>query len=105
MYEQGFHACEETLRHHAYILMCQLLAIENFADLAYYPGAPDVINDLLGLEEPEMNKNIMSLAALARANDDARDGLAQHAKNHPSGVGTLIQNGATEVLTAREACN
>lgn len=105
MYEQGFYAWEETLKHNAYILMCQLLAMENFGKLAYFSDAPDLVNDLLSAGDPELNKNIMSLAALARANDDSRSGLAQHSAQHPNGVGTLTQDGNDAVLTAREACN
>lgn len=105
MYEQGFYAWEETLKHTAYVLMCQLLSMESFGKLAYFSDAPDAVNDLLGWGEAELNKNIMSLAALARANDDARQGLAWHSEQHPAGVGTLTQDGKAEALTAREACN
>jgi len=105
MYEQGFYAWEGTLKHTAYILMCQLLSMESFGKLAYFSDAPDAVNDLLGWGDAELNKNIMSLAAFARANDDARKGLARHSEHHPTGVGTLTQDDTEEALTAREACN
>jgi hypothetical protein len=104
--DQGFYGFEETLRHHAYLLLCQLFAMFEFNKLAYYEDAPDVVNDLLAVEEPELNKNIMMLAALARANTDARGGLAAHEKEHPNGVGTISVEGKEDaILTAREACN
>ncbi|MDX8124936.1 hypothetical protein SKZ59_24470 [Janthinobacterium sp. GMG2] len=105
MKEQGFYAWEETLRHHAYILMCQLLSMHDFEKLAYYPGAPDAINGLLEMEEKELSKNIMALAALSRANDDARNGLAIHHEQNPKGVGFLTEDGNKKVLKARDACN
>lgn len=105
MFEQALYVHEETLQHHAYILLCQLLSMREIENLAYYQGCHDVVAVLLAVGEPELNRNIMSLAALARANDDGRDGLKTHLAQNPSGVGTLTRNGQSEVLSAREACN
>ncbi|SFI37697.1 hypothetical protein SAMN04515618_12026 [Collimonas sp. OK307] len=106
MYQQGLYIYEETLQHHAYVLLSQLLAMHEFENLAYYPGCADVVSALMGVGEPELNRNIMSLAALSRANDDARGGLAIHLEQAPKGVGVITKNGGgDEVLSAREACN
>ncbi|GAA5012949.1 hypothetical protein GCM10025794_01130 [Massilia kyonggiensis] len=73
--------------------------------LAYYPGCNDAVETLLAVGDPELNRNIMSLAALARANDDGRGGLKTHFEQNPNGVGTLTKNGQSEPLSPREACN
>jgi hypothetical protein len=103
--EQGFYGWEDTIHQHAYILLCQLFALSEFEKLAHWGGPPDAFQTLLGREEPEFNKNIMTLAALARANDDAGRGLGEYMKRNPEGVGTLTVDGNEEILTAREACN
>lgn len=103
--EQGFHAYEETIHHHAYLLLCQVFAQEQFEKLAHWDGPPDAFQTILACETPEFNKNIMTLAALARANDDAAYGLSEHEKRVPEGVGELTVGAIKSVLTAREACN
>jgi hypothetical protein len=105
MFQQALYIHEETLQHHAYILLCQLLSMREIENLAYYPGCNDAVETLLAVGEPELNRNIMSLAALARANDDGRDGLKAHLVQNPGGVGTLTRNGKPEILSVREACN
>lgn len=105
MFKQTLYIHEETLQHHAYVLLCQLLSMHEIEKLAYYPGCNDAVESLLAVGEPELNRNIMSLAALARANDDGRGGLKAHLAQHPNGVGTLTKNGQSETLSPREACN
>jgi hypothetical protein len=105
MFQQALYIHEETLQHHAYILLCQLLSMHEIEKLAYYPGCNDAVETLLAVGDPELNRNIMSLAALARANDDGRGGLKTHFEQNPSGVGTLTKNGQSEPLSPREACN
>ena len=103
--EQGFYGWEDTIHQHAYILLCQLFALSEFEKLAHWGGPPDAFQTLLGREEPEFNKNIITLAALARANDDAGKGLGEYMKRNPEGVGKLTVDGNEQTLTAREACN
>ncbi|WP_070360944.1 hypothetical protein [Duganella sp. HH105] len=105
MSEQALYIHEETLQKHAYILLCQLMSMHDIENLAYYPGCHDAVASLMATGEPELNRNIMSLAALARANDDSRDGLKTHLAENPAGVGTLTRNEKSEILSAREACN
>lgn len=105
MFQQALYIHEETLQHHAYVLLCQLLSMHEIEKLAYYPGCNDVVESLLAVGEPELNRNIMSLAALARANDDGKGGLKAHLAQNPGGVGTLTKNDQYEALSPREACN
>lgn len=106
MQPQGFFIHDEVLKLKAYVLLSQLLATYEFEKLAYSFDSPDVVNELIGCGDQELQKNIMSLAALARTNDDVRGGLAAHFSAHPKGVGTLsIDDGAPEPLSPREACN
>jgi hypothetical protein len=100
-----FLATRGTLKWHSYILLCQLFATEEFSKLTFDAHAPDVFNDLLGIEEQELNKNVMMLAALGRSSDDALDGLTAHNDKYPNGVGTLQIENVISVLSAREACN
>jgi hypothetical protein len=51
------------------------------------------------------NRSLVTLAALARVNDEGSLGFVVHHDKHPEGVGTLTESGKTSVLTAREACN
>lgn len=66
---------------------------------------PDPLDRLLQSEEDELSEELLTLSALARANDDALNVLDQSAKCFPDGVGTLTSNGKTVPLSPREACN
>lgn len=105
MSEQALYIYEETLQQHAYILLCQLMSMHEIENLAYSFGVHDAVASLMAVGEPELNRNVMSLAALARANDDSREGLKTHLVKNPAGVGTLTRNDLIEILSAREACN
>jgi hypothetical protein len=105
MREQGFHARDEILEREGYKLLCIVLAKYELQKLQYMNGAPDVFEQLMGQENTELNASIMSLAALARANDDAGGGLKAHNNENTDGVGILIIEGNSTTLSAREACN
>lgn len=103
---QGFFIHDETLKLKGYVLLSQLLAMNEFDKLAYSFDAPDAVNELIECGDQELQKNIMSFAALSRANDDVRGGLTTHFEKHPKGVGTLtIADQAATALSPREACN
>lgn len=77
----------------------------DFENLIVQRHPPDAMDTLQGMEETELTNNIVSLAALERANDDCLKGLKKHREIYPEGVGTLYENNEEKPLTAREACN
>ena len=105
MREQGFHARDEILEREGYKLLCLVLAKYDLEKLQYYNGANDVFEQLMEHENTELNTSIMSLAALARANDDVGGGLKAHDDENTDGVGILIVEGKETKLSSREACN
>lgn len=66
---------------------------------------PDPLDHLRAYEESEISENLITLASLARADDDQWETLKYGDITFPDGVGTLKKKGESNPLKVREACN
>jgi len=95
---------DDTLKRIGYRLLCSVYAEYEWPNLRR-DSDPDVLDSFLEHSDEEISELLVSLAALARAADDALDTLAQLEKTFPQGVGTLLINDTKTVLSLRQACN
>lgn len=105
MPEQAHLLSDETLKRIGYRLLCSIYAEYEWPTLRR-DDDPDVLDDFLSNSDTEISELLVSLAALARASDDALETLDAVAKVFPHGVGKLqINNSEEEPMSPREACN
>jgi hypothetical protein len=95
---------DDTLRRIGYRLLCSVYAEYEWKALRR-DDDPDVLDDFLADSDSEISQLLVSVAALARASDDALDTLSHVAKVFPQGVGTLRTDSGEVPLSPREACN
>lgn len=95
---------DDTLRRTGYRLLCSLYAEYEWKSLRR-DDDPDVLDNFLSESDSEISELLVSLAALARASDDALDTLSAVGKVFPQGVGRLRTQGEQQPLSPREACN
>lgn len=104
MPQQAHLLSDDTLRGIGYRLLCSIYAEYEWKSLRR-DDDPDVLDDFLADSDSEISQLLVSLAALARASDDALDTLSNVAKVFPHGVGTLRTESSEAPLSPREACN
>ena len=105
MFKLPFFHSEEQFQEEALRFLSLVYSVYEF-DSYYVFGDPrDSFHELQWKAEREVAKSIVTLASLARVNDDYGDGLKAHQTRFPTGVGILIEDGVRKPLTSREACN
>lgn len=105
MRDQGFFATEDAIQEQATSVLADFYALYEMQQYTIFEDPRDTFYYVQGLIADRLERAILTLASLARANDDGGEGFRLHSKKRPEGVGTLIEVETTSVLTAREACN
>lgn len=105
MREQGFFTTEEAIQEQATSVLSDFYALYEMEQYAIFDDPRDSFYYMHGLIADRLERAILTLASLARANDDGGEGFRLHKEKRPQGVGTLVEEHATSILTAREACN
>lgn len=97
---------DELLQHEAADLLGDLFALYEFEEYDVFHDRQDLFYELASHVDERIGRRLLTLAALARVNDDVGAGLRKHGKDRPDGVGLIKEGGNAEtMLTAREACN
>ena len=86
-------------------MLANVYALYEFETYEIFDDPRDAFFELRSYVSDRMERALVTLASLARVNDDGGLGLGVHAKEQPTGVGTLKEAGKETALTAREACN
>src|SRR5262245_55035402 len=100
-----FFAPEDLIREEASSLLADLYALYEFETYKIFDDFRDSFSEVASQVDERISRRLLSLATLARVNDDLGGGLAVHATRKAEGVGLLIEGRKESVLTAREACN
>jgi len=105
MREQGFFATENAIQEQATSVLADFYALYEMEQYKIFEDPRDTFFYVSGLIADRLERAILTLASLARANDDGGEGFRLHSEKRSEGVGTLIEGETESVLTAREACN
>jgi hypothetical protein len=105
MREHAFFAHDGVIQEEAARLLADVYSLYEFESYEIFDDPRDTFFDLRSFVSDRMERSLVTLASLARVNDDGGAGLAIHAKERRDGVGLLKENGKEMALTAREACN
>lgn len=100
-----FIASDAKIREHAFMVLSALYGSEELWKFTPPGGEHEGFTELATIGDEIFENNMVSLASMARANDEGFNTLAVHTEKHPEGVGELVEIEQTSVLTAREACN
>jgi hypothetical protein len=105
MRHHAFYAPDTVIQEEATRLLADVYASYELANYEIFDDKRDTFYEMHTQLGDRAERALVTLAALARVNDDGGFGFAVHEDERPEGVGTLTQKGKEVPLTAREACN
>lgn len=105
MREQGFFATEDAIKEQSISVLADFYALYEMKQYTIFEDPRDTFFYVQELIADRLERALLTLASLARANDDGGEGFSLHSEKRPEGVGTVIEGETELVLTAREACN
>jgi hypothetical protein len=105
MRNHAFFAHDGVIQEEAARLLADVYAMYEFEAYEIFDDLRDTFFELRSHVSDRMERSLVTLASLARVNDDGGLGLSVHAEKLPDGVGILKEAGKEISLTAREACN
>lgn len=105
MRNHAFFAPDAVVQEEAARLLADVFALYEFETYEIFDDPRDTFFEIRTYVSDRMERSLVTLASLARVNDDGGAGFALHAEQRPEGVGLLKEGGQEAPLTARQACN
>lgn len=105
MRNHAFFAHDGVIQEEAASVLADVYALYEMETYEIFNDPRDTFFELRTYVSDRMEKSLVTLASLARVNDDGGAGFANHMEQRPDGVGILTESGKQTALTAREACN
>ena len=105
MRNHAFFAPDAVVQEEAARLLADVFALYEFETYEIFDDRRDTFFELRSYVSDRMERSLVTLASLARVNDDGGAGFSLHAEKLPAGVGVLKEGDKEEPLTARQACN
>lgn len=105
MRDHAFFAHDGVVQEEAARLLADVFAFYEFETYQIFDDPRDTFFELHSYVAERTERSLLTLASLARTNDDGAAGLKLHAEKTPEGVGVLVEGDKESPLTAREGCN
>lgn len=105
MRDHAFFAHDGVIQEEAARLLADVYALYEFDTYEIFEDERDTFYELHSYIAERTERSLLTLAGLARVNDDGGAGLKHHKGKRPDGVGLLIEGTEKTPLSAREACN
>jgi hypothetical protein len=105
MRDHAFFAQDDVIQEEAARLLADIYALYEFETYQIFSDQRDTFYELFSYVADRTERSLLTLAGLARANDDGGAGLRYYAKERTEGVGVLNEGKKRSPLSVREGCN